>query len=115
IEKLESRIADFIPDERAKNGDLTSLENFIRRVPVGIETLQTLIFVGAFRFTGKPKNELLIEGRLLMIHFQPEYRLPAFFETPVPEYQLPQLNRNKFEDAFDEIEILGFAVSCSPF
>ncbi|KIA83884.1 DNA polymerase III subunit alpha [Kaistella solincola] len=115
IEKLESRITDFIPEERAKNGDFTSLENFIKRVPVGIETLQTLIFVGAFRFTGKPKNELLIEGRLLMIHFQPEYRLPAFFETPVPEYQLPQLNRNKFEDAFDEIEILGFAVSCSPF
>ena len=115
IEKLESRIANFIPEEREKNGDYISLENFIKRVPVGIETLQTLIFVGAFRFTGKPKNELLIEARLLMIHFKPEYRLPTFFETPVQEYELPTLKRNRFEDAFDEIEILGFSVSCSPF
>lgn len=115
IEKLETKIANFIPKEREKNGVYTSLENFIKRVPVGIETLQTLIFVGAFRFTGKPKNELLIEARLLMIHFKPEYRLPTFFETPVQEYQLPILKRNRFEDAFDEIEILGFSVSCSPF
>ncbi|UJF29388.1 DNA polymerase III subunit alpha [Kaistella sp. 97-N-M2] len=115
IEKLESRLAAFIPEERENNGDYTSVENFIKRVPVGIETLQTLIFVGAFRFTGKPKNELLIEARLLMIHFKPEYRLPNFFETPVQDYQLPELKRNRFEDAFDEIEILGFAVSCSPF
>lgn len=115
IEKLENRIANFIPEEREKNGDYTSLENFIKRVPVGIETLQTLIFVGAFRFTGKQKNELLIEARLLMIHFKPEYRLPTFFETPVQEYQLPTLKRSQFEDAFDEIEILGFSVSCSPF
>ena len=79
IEKLESRIANFIPEEREKNGDYISLENFIKRVPVGIETLQTLIFFFSFRFTGKPKNELLIEARLLMIHFKPEYLLPTFF------------------------------------
>jgi DNA-directed DNA polymerase III PolC len=115
IEKLESRIANFITEERVKNGDYLSLENFIKRVPVGIETLQSLIFVGAFQFTGKPKNELLIEARLLIIHFKEEYRLPTFFETPVQEYELPTLKRNPFEDAFDEIEILGFSVSCSPF
>src|SRR5690606_31041625 len=115
IENLESGMACFIFDERIRNGAYTSLENFIKRVPVGIETLQTLIFVGAFRFTGKQKNELLIEARLLMISFKPQNRLPSFFETPVQEYELPNLKRNRFEDAFDEIEILGFAVSCSPF
>ncbi|ACU07594.1 DNA polymerase III alpha subunit [Flavobacteriaceae bacterium 3519-10] len=115
IENLESGMACFIFDERIRNGAYTSLENFIKRVPVGIETLQTLIFVGGFRFTGKQKNELLIEARLLMISFKPQNRLPSFFETPVQEYELPNLKRNRFEDAFDEIEILGFAVSCSPF
>ena len=115
IEKLEARIAQFIPEEREKNGDFISLEDFVKRVPIGIETLQILIFTGAFRFTGKQKNELLIEARLLMINFKPEYRLPSFFETPKKDYELPQLKRNPFEDAFDEIEILGFPVSCSPF
>lgn len=91
------------------------MENFIKRVPIGIETLQTLIFIGAFRFTGKQKNELLIEARLLMVNFKPDYRLPSFFDAPKKDYQLPQLKRNLFEDAFDEIEIVGFPVSCSPF
>lgn len=115
IEKLEARLAQFIPEERERNGAYTSLENFIKRVPVGIETLQILIFIGAFRFTGRSKNDLLIEARLLMVNFRPEHRLPAFFETPAKEYHLPKLQRNIFEDAFDEIEILGFPVSVSPF
>jgi DNA polymerase-3 subunit alpha len=51
IEKLEAKIAQFIPEERQENGEYSSLENFIKRVPIGIETLQILIFCGAFRFT----------------------------------------------------------------
>ena len=116
IEKLESRLAQFIPEERERNGEFTSLENFIKRVPIGIEALQILIFVGAFRFTGKQKNELLIEARLIMMNFKPEHRFQSIFEEePRKDYRLPKLQRNRFEDAFDEIEILGFPVSCSPF
>lgn len=115
IENLEARIAQFIPQEREKNGDYISLENFVKRVPIGIETLQTLIFVGAFRFTGKSKSKLLIEARTLMNNFKPEYRHQSIFEEPITEYRLPELKRNVLEDAFDEIEILGFSVSCSPF
>ena len=116
IEKLEARLAQFIPEERRRNGDYTSLENFIKRIPVGIEALQILIFTGAFRFTGKQKNELLIEARLIMVNFKPEYRFPSIFKEDLTQnYRLPALRRNIFEDAFDEIEILGFTVSVSPF
>ena len=41
--------------------------------------------------------------------------MQSLLEEPVKEYHLPKLPRSKFEDAFDEIEILGFTVSCSPF
>jgi len=34
---------------------------------------------------------------------------------PLKDYTLPILKRNPFEDAFDEIEILGFPVTGSPF
>ncbi|MCG2760596.1 MAG: DNA polymerase III subunit alpha [Candidatus Delongbacteria bacterium] len=115
IEKIESRLAQFIPEERRKNGDYKSVENFIKRVPVGIEAIQILIFIGAFRFTGKNKNELLIEARFLMSNFKPEYGYLTLIEEPTKEYQLPALKRNPFEDAFDELEILGFPVSFSPF
>lgn len=53
IERLETRLAQMITEERAQNGNYTSLEDFIKRIPIGIETLQILIFIGAFRFTGK--------------------------------------------------------------
>ncbi|WP_317126597.1 hypothetical protein [Chryseobacterium sp. G0186] len=53
IERLEIRLTQLISEERTQNGDYTSLENFIKRIPIGIETVQILIFVGAFRFAGK--------------------------------------------------------------
>ena len=115
LQNLDTKTAHHIVEERQRNGNYKSLEDFIRRIPIGIETVQVLIFIGAFRFTGKQKNELLIAARLLLINFKTEDRGLSLFEEPVQEYQLPQLKRENFEDAFDEIEILGFPVSCSPF
>lgn len=115
LEGLETRIAHGIVEERERNGEYKSLENFIRRISIGIETVQILIFIGAFRFTGKPKNELLVEARLLLVNFKPENRGLMLIEEPVQEFKLPQLKRENFEDAFDEIELIGFPVSCSPF
>lgn len=115
LQSLDSKTAQLICDERDRNGNYKSLDDFIRRIPIGIEGVQILIFIGAFRFTGKQKNELLIEARLLLINFKPENRGKMLFEEPVQEYQLPELKRDFFEDAFDEIEILGFPVSYTPF
>ncbi|WP_144281043.1 DNA polymerase III subunit alpha [Chryseobacterium echinoideorum] len=115
IESLEGRLAELIPIERKNNGDYKSLENFIKRIPIGIETVQTLIFIGAFRFTGKQKHELLIEARFLLTNTKPEFRHLTLLDEPQKEYKLPVISRHPFEDAFDEIEILGFPVSYSPF
>ncbi|OCA77113.1 DNA polymerase III subunit alpha [Chryseobacterium artocarpi] len=115
LEKVESRLAIEIPKERRRNGDYRSLEDFIKRISVGIETLQILIFIGAFRFTGIPKNELLLKARVLLGDFKPERNLQSLFEEPIKDFKFPELKRNRFEDAFDEIEILSFPVSCTPF
>ncbi|WP_262152623.1 DNA polymerase III subunit alpha [Chryseobacterium foetidum] len=115
IEKIEGKIAMMIPEERRNNGEYTSLENFVKRIPIGIETLQILIFIGALRFTGKQKHELLIQARFLFGNDQSTFRHPTLLDEPQKEYQLPTIIRNPFEDAFDEIEILGFSVSYSPF
>ncbi|AKH95187.1 DNA polymerase III subunit alpha [Elizabethkingia anophelis] len=115
LQSLETRTAQLIVQERNRNGDYRSMEDFIRRIPVGIATMQILIFIGAFRFTGFPKNELLLKARMLLNDFKPEQRFQVLFEEPVKEYELPVLKRDKFEDAFDEIELLGFPITCSPF
>ena len=63
LEGLQEIIGKQISAERNKNGLYKSMEDFINRIPIGVENLQTLIFVGAFRFTGKSKNELIIDVR----------------------------------------------------
>ncbi|ESU26668.1 DNA polymerase III alpha subunit [Flavobacterium limnosediminis JC2902] len=115
LEGLEYKLAHQILSERENNGEYKSLEDFINRIAIGIEGIQILIFIGAFRFTGKSKNELLVRARLLLVNFKPENRNLMLLQEPVKEYKLPQLERSPFEDAFDEIELLSFPVSCSPF
>ncbi|MCF6132773.1 DNA polymerase III subunit alpha [Flavobacterium wongokense] len=115
LKSLESKIGELIVEERNLNGLYQSLEDFINRVPIGIEGIQILIFIGAFRFTGKRKNELLITARLIVINFKPENRTLLLLQEPVRDYKLPVLDRSPFEDAFDEIELLGFPVSVTPF
>lgn len=115
LQSLESKIAYLIASEREKNGDYLSLENFINRIPIGIEGVKVLIFIGAFRFTGKTKNQLLISASLLLNNFKPENRDWILLQEPIKEFKLPVLERSIFEDAFDEIELLSFPVSCTVF
>lgn len=115
LQGLPTKLSEEILRERDRNGAYVSLEDFISRVPVGIESVQTLIFIGAFRFTGKTKNELLVTARLILVNFKPEDRGMLLFREPVKQYKLPELERSTFEDAFDEIELLGFPVSFTPF
>lgn len=115
LKSLESKVGELIVKEREENGDYKSLEDFINRIPIGIEGIQILLFIGAFRFTGKRKNELLIIARLILINFKPENRTLLLLQEPVKDYKLPVLERSPFEDAFDEIELLDFPVSVTPF
>ena len=115
LKSLESKTAEALVINRNKNGFYNSLEDFINRVPIGIESIQILIFIGAFRFTGMSKNELLIKARLILVNFKPENRNHLLLQEPVKEYKLPTLERSPFEDAFDEIELLDFPVSVTPF
>ncbi|RRJ88424.1 DNA polymerase III subunit alpha [Flavobacterium macacae] len=115
LKSLDAKTAFAIETEREKNGDFQSLEDFTNRIPIGIEGLQLLIFIGAFRFTGKTKNQLLVTARLLLASFRPENREMLLIREPAVEYELPKLERSEFEDAFDEIELLSFPVSKTPF
>lgn len=115
LQGLESKTSFMIEEERLKNGDYKSLEDFINRIPIGIEGVQILIFIGAFHFTGKTKNQLLVICRLLLVNFKPGGSSLKLIQEPAKEFKLPTLERSLFEDAFDEIELLSFPVSCSPF
>jgi DNA-directed DNA polymerase III PolC len=112
---LDSKMALFIESDREKNGEFLSLEDFINRIPMGIESIKILIFIGAFAFTKKSKNQLLVIASLLLNNLKPENKNLMLMQEPVREFKLPNLERSIYEDAFDEIELLSFPVSCTFF
>ncbi|UVD78968.1 DNA polymerase III subunit alpha [Myroides albus] len=114
IQGINTELIQAILHERACKGDFTSLADFTQRVDIGIESLQKLIFIGAFHSFGKQKNELLIQARLLFAHPKQPQTL-TLLQEPIQEYNFPVLERSVYEDAFDEIELLGFSISCTPF
>ncbi len=115
LKSLDSKVGHRIMAERNQRGVYKSLNNFLSRVSLGLEQVRILIRIGAFRFTGKDKQRLLWEA---MLYFsEVKVRIPStanLFDTEPEEYPLPILEHNAIEDAFDEIELLGFAL-CNPF
>ena len=114
LKSLETKIAQEISAERERNGPYKSLRNFLKRIVIGIEQLRILIRIGAFRFTGKNKQQLLWEAMLHLNGSKTKRSGEELFDSEPKEYPLPQLSRNDVEDAFDEIELLGFCL-CDPF
>ncbi len=117
LKSLEHKVARLIGEERQRHGEYTSLDNFLRRIPVGLEQVRILIRLGAFRFTHKTKQRLLWEAMLYLSNQNATKRktqTAALFDTEPKEYPLPELHRQPLEDAFDEIELLGFPL-CDPF
>jgi len=113
LEGLERQIAQAIEPERQSGGKFKNLEDFTGRLSCGNEQLNILIRSGALGFTGKSKKTLLWEAQLLKRKPVP-VESPLLFHLPAKKYRLPPLSQSPLEDAFDEVELLGFPVT-SPY
>jgi len=114
IEGIETEFAKSVAAERGKNGEFSGLEDFVNRVGPGLEQCILLIRTGAFRFTGKSKSLLLWEAHLLINKGKKEQAVNLF--NPVPKkFELPSFSQSPLEDAYDEIELLGFPVRLTWF
>jgi DNA-directed DNA polymerase III PolC len=114
VKSLETKVARQIPEERIRNGPYKSLDNFLNRVAIGLEQIRILIRLGAFRFMGKTKQRLLWESMLSLSQKKERTGSHELFDTLPADYPLPALQRDPQEDAFDEIELLGFPLG-DPF
>ncbi|MDZ7743223.1 MAG: hypothetical protein U5Q03_16175 [Bacteroidota bacterium] len=115
IAELENKIGKQIPEERKLRGAFSDLEDFVKRVPTGVEQLVILIRTGAFAFTRKEKAHLLWEAHMMLNKGRRRAGDHELFFSPARRFKLPRLEYNKVEDAYDEIEYLGFPVSMSYF
>jgi len=114
IAGIEERIARSIDEIRQADGDFTDLSDFVSRVNPGLEQIILLIRAGALRFTGKKKAVLLWEAHMMINKSKPDLIRPLF-APPVKNFTLPDLEQDKLDDAYDEIELLSFPVSMTWF
>ena len=94
--------------ERNFNGLFRSLDDFIDRVIISIEQITLLIRIDAFRFTNRSKTELLWESIFKLNANKKTTTQALLFKTNHRKFNLPSLNTSFIEDAYDQIELLGF-------
>lgn len=115
IKGLQDKLIEKILEERKGNGSYRHLQDFIERTNIGLEQLNTLVSVGAFRFTGKSKKKLLWEANFLQQKNKSALHVEqSLFQEPPVQFNLPELKDNPLDDLYDEMEILGFTM-CNPF
>jgi len=108
LKSLQGDTGVEIPLQRESEGPFRNLQDLCRRVSMGLEQVLILIRIGALREFGKSKKQLLWEAHL---HFgdQPaDVQRTVLFEPPAVEYRLPDLPDDFLEDAWDQLEILGY-------
>lgn len=111
---LEGNLAREIIDERDNNGEFKGLGDFISRIGPGLEQAVILIRTGALRFTGKSKALLLWEAHMLINRGKSETARTLFNPEP-KRFTMPHFRQSEIEDAYDEIELLGFPVTLTWF
>jgi len=115
VANLENSVAKRISEERKSNGGYSGLEDFITRTCIPLEQLILLVRIGALRFTGKSKAQLLWESHLVLGKKASGTGQDQLFYTPPKTYELPSLEQNAVEDVYDEVELLGFPVKHTYF
>ncbi len=115
IQNLEYKLALRMVEERRIHGVYADLEDFMERVHPGMEQLILLIRCGALRFTGTSKSRLLWNAHLFFGKSKKEVMQSSLFRVSSKQFELPQLAHSTLEDAYDEIELIGFPVSITYF
>lgn len=112
---LEGKFMELIPEERKAKGDYLHLEDFVRRTGISLEQCIILIRIGALRFTGRSKKELLWDVHSLLGNKVKPVNTAELFHTAPKQYRLPELVNTRMEDAYHELELLGFPLTLSMF
>lgn len=112
---LGKRMKKLIPEERTRNGRYTGIISFIDRTGITYDDISYLIYIGAFRSFDVPKGKLIIEAKKYFNHEPKDKATTHLFQVEAKQFSFPTIEKDPIEDAFDELEGLGYPVSISPF
>jgi len=148
---LEHNLIRHLLHERDQGGAFADMDDFMDRIPIGLESLILLIKIDTFRFTGVAQRALLWQAHMklkkqerdglgarrgsqrghgddqhsgqgdqrgqntgsdtALASYGQQQRL---FRPKTVHYVIPPLEYSALEQAFDQIELLGYPL-CDPF
>ncbi len=108
LKSLEILTVKRLLTERQFNGVFKSLDDFIDRVIISIEQLTILIRINAFKFTKQPKTELMWQAIFKLNANKSKTTQSKLFIPKHKQFKLPSLKTTWIEDAYDQMELLGF-------
>ncbi len=113
IKNMEYKLTKTICQHREIRGHFSGLEDFMNATGAHLEQVLLLIRVNAFRFTGQPKSVLMWKAYTLF-NKKPQANAMLFI-IESKDFRFPTPEVDPIQEAYDELEILGFTVSVSPF
>lgn len=114
LKQLTHRLAITIVTERKKQGIFKNMTDFVNRISTPPDQLEILIRIGAFRFTGMNKYELMWEKNRVhnpSVHHTSD---AALFSASHESFQLPELETDPKDHLHDQLQLVGFSLD-SPF
>ncbi len=115
VQGLESKVAGQIVAIRKQAGPYLDLPDFLKRTETSLEQALILTRLGALRFTGRGKKELLWDIHDYLGHKPRLSKVPELFELAKKDYRLPELEHSALEDAYNELELLGYPLGMDMF
>jgi len=111
---IEAKIILNVLNERNNNGAFSNFNDLMKRTFLPLEQLILVIRIGAMRDFPESKKELLWRAHLFHNKIKVPLSQPQLFDQPTKDFAFPTLDEEELEDAFEQLELLGFSL-CSPF
>lgn len=108
LKSFDTKLAHKIVKERLDHGDYIDMDDIIERLNISLEQITILIRIEALRFTGKDKRALLWDAHFKISKSVEKPAIADLFRVRPKTYDVPQLSNTWQEDAFDQMELLGF-------
>lgn len=114
VKELNNAVVKLVLYERLKNGQFMDLDDFMDRVEVSLEQMKLLVRSGALRFCGLSKKDILWQIHFVLGAGVGHSSEAELFHIPLKKWTLPTLYNDPRENAFDEMDLIGFPLS-NPF
>lgn len=115
IMNLSQKGISAIVEARQKHATFSSITDLLTKTKVNFDDISHAIYAGACRSISKNKGQMIIEAKRYFSHEPKKTNELKLFDSKPKSFTYEIEEGDLYEDAFDEMESLGYPVSVSPF